>query len=280
MFGASSLPGFSLINGTLVGNASGNGEHKDLFTAGQTIFGQTGADWLMYGIPSNVLNASLYTRGNTNPRTWHVVPNPTNPEDLPFISGISTAIGSLFTAVNRAGESGITEGFLSGLEHAGLSRPLAGMAATARAFTTPDGQVTTTQRNGNFLYANDLWSWSTLVRIAGAKPIDEARTVGDYYRVGAYAAKDREKREELGTRLKLAMLGGNEISDDDMSHFAEKYAQFGGKQSGFGAWYMNQYKNATVSQAEQLSRKLNTPYSRYMQELMGGRDSLGDLTDY
>lgn len=280
VFGASSLPGFSLINGTLVGNASGNGEHNDLFTAGQTLFGQDGADWLMYGIPSNVLNASLYTRGDTNPRTWHVVPNPTNPQDIPFISGISQAVGSLFTAVQRSGESGIVEGFLSGLEHAGLSRPLAGMAATARAFTTPDGQVTTTQRNGNFLYANDLWSWSTLVRLAGAKPIDEARTVGDYYRVGAYAAKDREKREELGTRLKLAMLGGNEISDEQMAHFAEKYAQFGGKQSGFASWYMNQYKNATVSQAEQLSRKLGSPYSRYMQSLMGGRDSLGDLTDY
>lgn len=280
IFGASSLPGFSLINGTLVGNASGNGEHKDLFTAGQVLFGQTGADWLMYGIPSNVLNASLYTRGDTNPRTWHVVPNPTNPQDIPFISGISQAVGSLFTAINRAGESGITEGFLSGLEHAGLSRPLAGMAATARAFTTPNGQVTTTQRNGNFLYANDLFSWSTLIRLAGAKPIDEARTVGDYYRVGAYAAKDREKREELGTRLKLAIIGGGEISDDEMGHFAEKYAQFGGKQSGFGAWYMNQYKNATVSQAEQLSRKLDSPYSRYMQQLLGGRESLGDLTDY
>ena len=118
------------------------------------------------------------------------------------------------------------------------------------------------------------------MRLAGAKPIDEARTVGDDYRVGTYAAKDREKREELGTRLKLAMLGGNEISDEDMAHFAEKYAQFGGKQSGFASWYMNQYKNATVSQAEQLSRKLDSPYSRYMQELMGGRDSLGDLTNY
>ena len=76
------------------------------------------------------------------------------------------------------------------------------------------------------------------------------------------------------------MLGGNEISDEEMAHFAEKYAQFGGKQSGFASWYMNQYKNATVSQAEQLSRKLDSPYSRYMQELMGGRDSLGDLTNY
>jgi hypothetical protein len=280
VFGASSLPGFSLINGTLVGNASGNSEHKDLFTAGQTLFGDTGAKWLMYGIPSNVLNASLYTRGDTNPRTWHVVPNPTNPGDIPFISGISQAVGSLFTAVQRAGDTGVTEGLLSGLEHAGLSRPLAGMAATARAFTTPDGMVTTTQKNGNFLYANDLWSWSTLVRLAGAKPIDEARTVGDYYRVGAYAAKDREKREELGTRLKLSILGGGEISNDELGNFAEKYAQFGGKQSGFNQWFMQQYKNASVSQAEQLSQKLDSPYSRYMQGLMGGRDSLSDLTDY
>ena len=280
VFGASSLPGFSLINGTLVGQASGNSEHKDLFTAGQTLFGDSGANWLMYGIPSNIMNASLYTRGDTNPRTWHVVPNPTNPGDIPFISGIGQAVGSLFTAVQRAGDTGVIEGFLSGLEHAGLSRPLAGMAATARAFTGEDGKVTTTQRNGNFLYANDLWSWSTLIRIAGAKPIDEAKTVGDYYRVGTYAAKDREKREELGTRVKLSLLNGGELDQAEVNKFAEKYAQFGGKQAGFNAWYMHQYKNATVSQAEQLSSKLDSPYSRYMQNLMGGRDSLGELTDY
>src|SRR5690606_2935090 len=204
-------PGFSLINANLVGNASGNTEHKDLFTASQTVFGDTGAKWLMYGIPSNVLNASLYTRGDTNPRTWHVVPNPTNPGDIPFISGISKAVGSVMTAAQRAGDVGFVNAMLHGLEHSGLSRPLAGMAATARAFTSEEGRAFTTQRNGNFLYANDLFSWSTLTRIAGAKPIDEANMVGNYFRVGAYAQKDREKREELGTRIKLSVLGGGEL---------------------------------------------------------------------
>lgn len=280
VFGASSLPGFSLINANLVGNASGNTEHKDLFTASQTLFGDTGAKWLMYGIPSNVLNASLYTRGDTNPRTWHVVPNPTNPGDIPFISGISRAVGSVFTAAQRAGDVGFVNAMLHGLEHSGLSRPLAGMAATARAFTSEDGQAYTTQRNGNFLYANDLFSWSTLTRIAGAKPIDEANMVGNYFRVGTYAQKDREKREELGTRIKLSVLGGGELDAAAIEDFAGKYAEYGGKQSGFNSFLMNNFKNATVSQAEQLSTGLGTPYSRYMQQLMGGRDSMSELSNY
>ncbi|MNZ16649.1 hypothetical protein D3C78_336270 [compost metagenome] len=280
VFGASSLPGFSLINGTLVGQASGNPEHKDLFSASQVVFGDTAAKWLMYGVPSNVLNASLYTRGDTNPRTWHVVPNPTNPAEIPFISGLSQAVGSVFTAAKRAQDVGFIDGMLHGLEHSGLSRPLAGMAATARAFTTEGGQVTTTQKNGNFLYANDLWSWSTLVRIAGAKPIDEAKTVGDYFRVGVYAAKDREKREELGTRLKLELLAGGEVSSAAIEDFADRYAAAGGKQSGFNSWFMNQSKNANVSQAEQLASGLGTPYSRYMQNLMGGREGLEDVDGF
>lgn len=277
VFGASSLPGFSLINANLVGNASGNTEHKDLFSASQLVFGDTGAKWLMYGAPSNILNASLYTRGDTNPRTWHVVPNPTNPAEIPFINGISKAVGSLYTAAKRAGDTGVANALLHGLEHSGLSRPLAGMAATARAFTTESGEVTTTQRNGNFLYANDLFSLSTLIRVAGAKPIDEANIVGNYYRAGAYAAKDREKRQELGTQLKLQMLGGGQLDADTIGDFAAKYAEYGGRQSGFNQFMMNSYKNANVSQAEQLSSGLGTPYSRYMQQLMGGRDNLNQI---
>jgi hypothetical protein len=43
---------------------------------------------------------------------------------------------------------------------------------------------------------------------------------------------------------------------------------------------MNQYKNATQTQSQQMVRKLNDPYSRRMMEVMGGRDSLNSLDNY
>ena len=276
IYGASSLPGFNLINTSLVGNASGNPEHKDLYSATNILFGKSGADWLMFGAPSNVLRASLFTRGDTNPRTWSIVPNPTNPGDIPFISAFAKVFSSTKQSLSDvAGGAPVWNSFLNGIEHMGLSRPLAGMAQTARAFTNEDGLVTSTQANGTILGTNDLASWATMTRLAGAKPIDEAITSNAYFRVQGYMAADRAKREKLGTALKLNLQGGGTVDPEQIGEFAQKYVEQGGRQKGFNSWFMEQYKNTDRSRAEALANGLNSSYSRYMQEVMGGRDSLG-----
>lgn len=281
IYGASSLPAFNLINSSLVGGASGNSDHKDLYSATQALFGKTGSDWIMFGAPSNVLRASLFTRGDTNPRTWSIVPNPTNPGDIPFISAFGKVFSSTAAAVSQAsGGAPVWNSFLNGIEHMGLSRPLAGMAQTARAFTNEDGKVTSTQANGTILGTNDLVSWGTLTRLAGAKPLDEAITSNAYFRVQGYMVKDREKREKLGTELKLNLQGGGTVSEERIGEFAQKYVELGGRQKGFNSWMMEQYKNTDRSRAEALARGLNSPYSRYMMEMMGGRDSLGDVESF
>lgn len=280
VFGASSLPGFNLINTHLVGQASGNPEHYDLFSATQAIFGKTGSEWLMYGAPSNILRSSLYTRGDTNPRTWHVVPNPTNPSELPFISAFAKAFGSLKQATGQAADGKpIWDAFLGGVEHLGLSRPLAGIAQVARGIGN-DGQVIATQRNGSIAGSNDFFTMASLIRVLGAKPIDEAITTNGYFRINAYAEKDRLRREKLGSTLKGIIMSGEEIGDDTVGEFARQYVEQGGKATGFNSWWMNQYKNATQTQAQQMIRKLDDPYSRRMMEVMGGRDSLNTLDNY
>lgn len=281
VYGASSLPGFNLINSSLVGNASGNPEHKDLYSATNTLFGKSGADWLMFGAPSNVLRASLFTRGDTNPRTWSIVPNPTNPGDIPFISAFSKVFSSTKQSLGDiAGGAPVWNSFLNGIEHMGLSRPLAGMAQTARAFSNEDGKVTSTQANGTILGSNDLVSWATMTRLAGAKPIDEAITSNAYFRVQGYMAADREKRQRLGTALKLNLQGGGSVDSNEISNFAQRYMELGGRQKGFNTWMMEQYKNTDRSRAEALANGLGSSYSRYMQEIMGGRDSLRDTESF
>ncbi|MNF48705.1 hypothetical protein D3C87_600960 [compost metagenome] len=276
IYGASSLPAFNLINSSLIGGASGNTEHKDLYSATQVLFGQKGSDWIMFGAPSNVLRASLFTRGDTNPRTWSIVPNPTNPGDIPFISAFAKVFSSTSDAIKQAsGGAPVWNSFLNGIEHMGLSRPLAGMAQTARAFTNEDGKVLSTQANGTILGSNDLVSWATLTRLVGSKPIDEAITSNAYFRVQGYMVKDREKREKLGTELKLNLQGNGEVDSEQIGEFAQRYMELGGKQTGFNSWFMEQYKNTDRSRAEALATGLNSPYARYMQEIMGGRDSLG-----
>lgn len=281
IYGASSLPGFNLINSSLVGDASGNPEHYDLFSATQVLFGQKGSDWIMYGVPSNVLNAALYTRGDTNPRTWSVVPNPMHPEEIPFISSFAKAFGAIKTGVsNVQGGATVWDSFLGAIEHLGISRPLAGIAQVARGVTSPDLRVFATQANGSISGSNDLFSLASLVRVAGAKPIDEAIITNSYFRINAYAQKDRERREKLGTTLKTQLLDGGEISNESLEGFAQKYVELGGSATGFNQWWMSQYKNVNQTQAQQMVRKLDNPYARRMMEIMGGRDSLNDLDSF
>lgn len=270
IYGASSLPGFSAINQYLVGGASGNVANQDLYSASQAIFGKEGMEWLMYGAPSNILGSALYSRGNTNPRVWHVVPNPANPSDLPFIGAFGQTLGSLKRAVTSVQQGApVWESVLHGLEHAGLSRPLAGMAATARGFTN-DGVAYSTQRSGNFLYSNDLMSLATLSRIAGAKPLDEAIMQNNYFRVQAYAASDRRSRNKIGEAIRTTIQAGGVPDNAAINRFADAYVQRGGNAANFNQYFMDQYRNATTSQAEQLARNLNNPYGRSMMYLMDG----------
>jgi len=278
IYGAGSLPGFSAINNTLIGNAYGNEGHRDLYDAANTVLGKAGAEWLMYGAPSNLLKASLFTRGDTNPRTWSIVPNPTNPSELPIFSAYAKAFGSMKdTLKNVQGGAPIWNSFLSGIEHMGLSRPLAGMAAVARGFTNQDGQVTSTQRDGSILGQNDMVSWASLVRVAGAKPIDDAVLSNNYFRINAYAQKDREKRLSIATQIKLNLQGGGTVEPDQIVEFAERYVAAGGKQTQFNQFWMQQYKNVDTSKAEQMANALNNPYGQSLQRLMGGRSNLSEL---
>jgi hypothetical protein len=275
IFGASSLPGFALINSSLVGNASGNTQHKDIFSATQTVFGQKGADWLMYGAPSNILNAALYTRGDTNPRAWHIVPNPMHPEDLPFVSAFGKAMGSIKNGLSQAQEGApMWESFLGAVEHLGISRPLAGIAQVGRGFSSSENKVFATQSNGAISGSNDLYTLASLIRVVGSKPIDEAITTNAYFRINAYAEQDRESREKIGAALKTMIVSGEGVSDEAVTDFAQRYVEKGGSGTGFNQWFMNQYKDATVTQSQQMARALGNPYATAMQQVMGGRDSL------
>ncbi|MCY1447669.1 hypothetical protein D9M71_642990 [compost metagenome] len=79
----------------------------------------------------------------------------------------------------------------------------------------------------------------------------------------------------MGTELKLNLQGNGEVDSEQIGEFAQRYMELGGKQTGFNSWFMEQYKNTDRSRAEALATGLNSPYARYMQEIMGGRDSLG-----
>jgi len=267
LYGVQSLPAFQYINTHIVGQLSGNKDHTDLYDKTYGALGRAGGDFLLYGLPSNILQANIYSRGDINPRQITIIP--TNLQEVPIVAGWGKFFGSVKETVSNIGMGGsVWESMLRGLEHNGVSRPLAGLAQVLQ--TTVSGQVVSTSNKGSILSSHDLMEWASATRLAGGRPLDEAITNDALFRVNYYESSRRQQLQGLAEAVKSTMLAGTSPSDTQVNQFAEKYVSLGGKQANFNKWMMDLYKGANVSQAKQLEASLRNPYAYKMQLLMGG----------
>lgn len=255
MFGMNSMPAFQIINQHLVGNAPGNKNHTDLYDMTKKIGGEEIGDFLLYGMPSNLIGAGIYSRGDINPRNITIVPN--SIDETPIYGAYSRFFGTIKDVYTKiSGGVPVWNSMLYGLEHQGLVRPLAGLAQVLQGYST-SGQ-------GSLIKANDLMSWASVTRLAGSKPFEEAKIRDALFRYDSYELHDGAKLKELSTNAKLANLSGNV----DYAAFAQAYADLGGNQSSFNKWMINQYKAATVPQAQQIAEQMKKPMAQKIQLMM------------
>ena len=97
------------------------------------------------------------------------------------------------------------------------------------------------------------------------------------FRINTYQAQDAKKRAELGEAIKISVLGGKGLSEEQTNDFAAKYARTGGKQENFAQFMAKQYQNVNTSQANQLRTNLSSSYATHLQRIMGGYE-LEDLS--
>lgn len=272
LFGLNGLPAFHFLNTHIVGTLSGNKDHRDLYSATYGVAGQNIGNLLLYGLPSNLLQANLYTRGDINPRTLTVVP--VNPLDIPFVNASTRLFDNLKTVSSKIANGGdVWQSVLQGIEHNGLSRPLAGLAAAAQGLTNGGYSFTTTNK-GSISYVNDLVSVTTAIRIAGAKPLDESIANDTVFRFTQYQAADRAKQEKLAQAVRTTTIAGNNPTEDQVVKFAEAYASGGGKQQQFNQFFVKQFKEANVSRANKIIEGLKLPQAQQMQIIMGGSEGI------
>lgn len=268
IFGMSGLPAFNAINTYLVGNAYGNKEHSDIYSTVFDAAGHEAGQWLMYGISSNMLmhpdlKMNLYTRGDINPR--HLTVIPTNPADVPIINAAGNVFRSAMETAKQIGQGApVDEAILRGIEHMQLSRPLAGLSVVLQGHST-------TQK-GNIIAENDLYSLTSIARLLGARPLDEAMARDAYYRVQAYEGAMYNKINSIGKSIKAKVQSGSDITEKDVESFLEEYVHAGGDQKNFQKFWQRQIKVANENQIKQLMWGANTSYSKYMQKLMGGSE--------
>lgn len=276
IFGLNGLPAFNAINTHIVGNAGGNSQHADIYQAIFNGAGKEAGEWLAYGAMSNALGifdpslkTNLYSRGDVNPRSLTLVP--TDPAKVPIVQATAKFFGNIKDSIGQLSMGAdLWPTILRAVEHNGLNRPLAGIAQVFGGATNESGQVVATNAQGNILMNHDLLSLVSAARVLGAKPMDESMVQEAMFRINSYRAHDATKRQGLGEAIKTNILGGGEVSQEELDKFSAKFVAYGGKQEEFNQFMSRQYRNASVSQAEQLRSKLTNSYGLQLQHLMGG----------
>jgi len=273
IYGMNGLPGFNAINTHIVGNAAGNPMHTDIISQSYETAGKAAGDWLVYGSASQMflhpdLKVNLYSRGEINPRQVTVIP--TNPADVPIIGAFTKMMTSIKTTADRLDAGGaVYQTMLQGVEHAGISRPLAGLAQVAQAFGNEQLQSYSTTSKGSIIGANDLFSLTTFARMSGGRPLDEAIANDAVYRIRSYSAARTQEINEVGAALKSKIQAGT-LDPESVSAFSNEYVAKGGKQEMFSKYMMRQMKSANTSTANQLATDLKNPVNQSMQRIMGG----------
>ncbi len=175
---------------------------------------------------------------------------------------------------NISNGGSVPASLMLGLEHNGLSRPLAGLAQLAQGYvTTGKGGIIATTRPGmgnNESGFADLASIANFSRLLGARPMDEAVVLDTMYRQTLYKAKDHTRIEQLGESFKTQAYGGGEVDPAVVDRFAARYAAAGGNVTSFGKSIMSWTGQANVSVANQIYRQLATPANQNAIRAMGG----------
>lgn len=279
LFGLQGMPGFHMLNNAIIGNANGNPNHNDIFSASNNYLGKEMSDWLLYGAISNVTQTGLYTRGDMNPRQISILP--INPLNYPAIAGgIKLASSLVDTAGKIAQGGGIGSSILLGLEHNGVSRPLSGLAQLAQGFTTDSkGNIVSANTGSNYAGISDLQSAFNMGRlIGGGRQLDDAIATDALYRKSIYQAKTEARLEALGQSVKTSLYGGSVPSQEQMTQFAAEYRNAGGDAGKFSAQVFKWSHDANVATANKLyTSNKQSPFLQNIQASMGGQ-RLPDFT--
>jgi len=267
LYGLNGLPAFQYINQHIIGTASGNTQHTDAYSAIYGAAGNKVGDWLMYGAPSNLLQNNLYSRGDINPRRVTVLP--TSPGEIAAVSAIGGFLGNLKETFGKiAGGGDVWQTIVQGIEHNGLSRPLAGLAQVSQAAVT--GKVFSTTKSGDVSFVNDFWSLATLSRLAGGKPLDEALANDEISRGIFYKLNDSEGRKAATETFKTSVIDKQTPTEDAVKSYLNAWIKNGGRQEEFNKATLNAIMKANTPRANEVMRQFNTPYAQRMYKIMNG----------
>lgn len=275
LYGAQGLPAFNAVSTHLIGNAPGNSAHADPYTYIAKNGGEL-AEWILYGAGSNALGFinpdlkfNLYSRGDINPRQLTIFP--TSVENTVVYTATIGAVKNIIDTVgNIANGAPMLQSVLHGIEHNNLNRPLSGLGSVLQGMQTDNagkwiGDVAGADTGNGW----DKLTLANFVRIAGAKPLDDAAAADAMYRRTAYKAKTTADIRELAESMRIAQAGGEHLDAAKMQEFMQEYAKRGGNIKNFRSFAVQTYKTANANQVAELAMNMRDPQSQHIAAILG-----------
>lgn len=295
--GVRTLPGFDTMNKALIGER--NRTHGDipstLYAAGgDTVAGQALADFVLYGAASNLTSINFFSRADATPRSLTVVP--TSIGEMPSVKILSQIFGNIINtskmmmATSDAGMQAVGETLVKGIEHNGLWRPAAQLAARLQGYSTTTHLGTVNMRYNDDIYyenrsaglpaqfanmfgmdSHTAHAFSYAASLVGSRPLNEAIILDASQSRQHYQIKDKEARKGLTAAMASLVAGGRDIKANEelMLDLELRYANMGGTAKGFAASVANAYRAAGKGSIDSLSDKLNDKATQNFQRMLG-----------
>lgn len=245
IFGLNSLPGYNALSEVIGKHYSQ--EHTDLTTGAYRAFGDTKAELLLYGLPSNILfDSALYTRGDVTPRVPSV-------DNVAVYNTLVRGIEAVQHGINGVSSA---EGFGDKLRALGesvslqtINRPMARWAEVAmRNSITRQGNTVQTPA--------EVWTISgVLSRVLALRPIEEQKIRQAIHLQTSYGTADHQNRQKVIEKLRTALRNDN-LNSDLIEEAAHDYIRNGGTSKGFDAAINNVMLRTNFGARVDLAEKL------------------------
>lgn len=245
IFGLNGLPGYNALSEFIGQNYSK--QHTDLNTGAYKSVGDTAADLMLYGLPSNILfDSALYVRGDVTPR----VPSLQNSMALysTLVSGYQAVAHGVSAFSNAQGWDKL-RALGESVSLQTINRPLARWAEI--------GLGNSITRQGNTVQTPaEVWTpTGVFSRLLALRPISEQKIRTATHLQSAYGTADNQNRQEAIDALQTSIRGGS-FNEGTMEDVAAKYIRNGGSAQGFRAAINHVMLSTTTGARADLMRKL------------------------
>lgn len=257
LFGVRSLPGYEQLNKYVMAQHEEDG--RDAYTIADSILGRGVGNALLYGLPSMFMNANLYSRGDLRPATILGDPTQGIVGNFPALQQFMQAGKAVAQAVSNVSNGApIGTAINQAIAHQSLWRPAARMAEYVHGAQTTGSGIPIQELSSGFM------GWNIAVRLAGARPFDEAIASDAYYRM-----KDRQKGLSDASRALTSAtreyISANGTIPDSLY---QDYIKNGGSPRAFRAWVRSVQQGMNTTELNRMKQSLQSNgYAQFAQQM-------------